>query len=71
MEIKTFRGGQDFFGHLNGQKRQQGAILGPKKVDAPSKSRDFHGKPLEMAQVCDLPPQKKYQPKFVTAELHW
>ena len=31
MKIKTFRGGQDFLGSLNGQEQQHVAILGPKK----------------------------------------
>ena len=32
------------------------AILGAKKVLAPSKSQDFHGDPLVMALVMTFPP---------------
>ena len=55
---KTFRGGQDCFGPLNGHEQQRVAILWQKKVEAPSKSRDFHGEPREMAQVMAFPAKK-------------
>ena len=57
MKIKTIRGGQDFFGPLNGMSDSDGH-LGAKKVEAPSTSQDFHGEPLEMAQVMAFPPTK-------------
>ena len=58
MKIKTFRGGRDFLGPLNGHERQRVAILAPKNSRPPSKSRDFHGDPLEMAQVMAFPATK-------------
>jgi len=45
MKIETFRGGQDFFGPLNGTSDSEGHF-GAKKVKAPSKSQDFHGDPI-------------------------
>ena len=57
MKIETFRGGQDFFGPLNGMSDSEGHF-GAKKVEAPSKSQDFHGDTLEMAQVMAFPVTK-------------
>ena len=57
MKIEAFRGGQDFFGPLNGTSNSEGHF-GAKKVEAPSKSQDFHGDPLEMAQVMAFPAAK-------------
>jgi hypothetical protein len=57
MKIETFRGDQDCFGPLNGMSDSEGHF-GVKKVEAPSKSRDFHGDPLVMAQVVAFPSTK-------------
>ena len=57
MKIETFRGGQDFFCPLNGMSNSKGHF-GTKKVEAPSKSQDFYGDPLEMAQVMAFPATK-------------
>ena len=57
MKIKTFIGGQDFFGPLKGTSDSKGHF-GAKKVEAPSKSQDFHGDTLEMAQVMAFPATK-------------
>jgi len=59
MKIETFRGGQDFFGPLNGTSDRK-CQFWAKKVEAPStsKSRDFHGVPHELAQVMDFPATK-------------
>ena len=54
-ENRDFSGGKDFFGPLNGHKRQRGAILRPKSRDPPLKSLDLQGKSQKMALVCDLP----------------
>ena len=59
MKIETFRGGQDFFGPLNGHKQQRVAILGQKKVEAPSKSLDFMENPLKWPKLWLSPPQCK------------
>jgi len=47
MKIKIFRGGQDFFGPVNGTIDSKGRF-GAKKSRRPSKSQDFNGDPLEM-----------------------
>ena len=60
MKIKTLRGDQDFFGPLNGHEQQRVAILWQKKVEAPSKSRDFHGEPREIAKLWLFPHQNDY-----------
>ena len=57
MKIETFRGGQDFFGPLNGTSDSEGHF-GAKKVEVRSKSLDFHGDPLVMAQVVAFPSTK-------------
>jgi hypothetical protein len=39
-KIETFRGARDFYGPLNEMSDSEGHF-GPKKVEGPSKSRDF------------------------------
>jgi len=57
MKILTFRGGPDFFGPKMALAVAC-AILGAKKVLAPSKSLDFHGDPLAMALIMAFPSTK-------------
>ena len=57
MKIETYRGGHEILGPLNGTSDNEGHF-GAKKVEAPSKSQDFHGDPLKMAQVMAFPATK-------------
>ena len=72
MKIETFRGDQDFFGPLNGTSNSEGHF-GAQKVEAPSKSRDFHGDPLEMNGMMAFPAgrNKMINPPQYKAAVSW
>ena len=70
MKIDTFRGRQDFFCPLNGTSDSKG-LFGAKKVEAPSKSLDFHGDPLVMAQVVAFPATKMIIPPQYKVAVSW
>jgi len=69
-ENQDFERGQRLVWPLKWSRVTARDHFGAKKVEAPNKSRDFHGKPLEMAQVFEFPP-KKYCQAQVKAEIHW
>ena len=57
LQIYIYKGGPDryFYDQSEGH-------FGAQKVKAPSKSQDFHGDPLEMAQVMAFPATKWLSP---------
>ena len=59
MKMETFRGGQDFFGPLNGTSDSEGH-LGAKKVEPPLKVKIFMETPLKWPKLWLFQQQNDY-----------
>ena len=69
-----FKRARDFFGPLNSHKRQQGAILWPKKLRAPLKVKILYQglfRILKLAPFSDLAGLFLQPHATLNAQVHW